>query len=207
MDNNSIIQGPPFQNSKEMASQCSAKYESRTTLLSHHESPLSVTATRRRQREDRVRSPSSSTKATSHTGFHSRALLSLFVVLFSWSSMCAAVTTAGTHGDRPVLRVEDDLAWTGSSLYLDQRPPPIAPLLMPPVYAHDDATRTGSAPPSKRAITTDSSSSSTDFAIPQPFDTGLSSNFTTSCASYLNKLRTNSAFKQCHPFSLLLQVC
>ncbi|KAF2856909.1 hypothetical protein T440DRAFT_13228 [Plenodomus tracheiphilus IPT5] len=183
-----------------MASRCFAKYES---SVSHHEAPLSNMATREEQHKTRCRGLSYATKASSHAGLHTRALLSLLVVVFYWSSMCSAVAAAGTDDRQPLL-VQDDLVWIGSSLLLDHRPPPIAPLLMPPVRDRDDTTKTLYIP-SKRSITTDTKGSKADFEIPKPFDTGLSNNFTTSCAKFLNRMRTDDAFTSCHPFSLLLQ--
>lgn len=118
-----------------------------------------------------------------------------------------AVSASEAHGDRPaLLLVADDQSWKGSSLLLDQRPPPVVPLLMPPLHSEEDAaTQTLSAPPSKRSIITDPNVDEPDFAIPKPFDTGLSNNFTSACASYLTRLRTSDAFNNCHPFSLMLQ--
>ncbi|KAF2691949.1 hypothetical protein K458DRAFT_286606 [Lentithecium fluviatile CBS 122367] len=75
---------------------------------------------------------------------------------------------------------------------------------MPPV--HDgDATRTISAPPSKRSLDTDPESSDANFQIPTPYDSGLSNNFTTSCDDFLNnRMLGSDTIKNCHPFSLLL---
>lgn len=177
------------------------------TSLSHHEAPLSATATRKRQHENRCRGFSLHTKASSHAGFHARALFSSLVLLLFWSSMFSAVTAAGTDGGLPTLRVQDDLAWTGSSLYLDQRPPPIVAPLMPPVHGNEDATKTTSAALSKRSIATAAHGTDNDFQIPQPFDTSLSNNFTSSCGNFMNRLRNSQSFNNCHPFSLMLQVC
>ncbi|TLD32671.1 c6 zinc finger domain containing protein [Venturia nashicola] len=42
--------------------------------------------------------------------------------------------------------------------------------------------------------------------LPQPFDTSLGSNFTsTACPTYFNKFLADSVFRTCYPFSLLLQ--
>ncbi|KAJ4374075.1 hypothetical protein N0V83_002814 [Neocucurbitaria cava] len=76
---------------------------------------------------------------------------------------------------------------------------------MPPLRGDEDATKTLAAPPSKRSIATDPDATQTDFSIPQPFDTGLSNNFTSSCASFLSRLISSKDFQNCHPFSLLLQ--
>jgi hypothetical protein len=44
-------------------------------------------------------------------------------------------------------------------------------------------------------------------ALPQPFDTSLGNNFTsTACPTYFTKFLADSTFQQCYPFSLLLQV-
>lgn len=52
------------------------------------------------------------------------------------------------------------------------------------------------------AATTQSSS-----PLPSPFDSGFSSNVTDSCAAFVKAFLSNSTFKSCLPFSLLLQVC
>lgn len=185
-----------------MVSQCFALYESAMPVSSHHGAPLSARATRKRRHENRCRGSSSHTKASSHTGLESCALYSLFVILFFWGSMFSVVSAAGSNGDRPAMHVQDDLAWTGSLLSIDQQPPPIVPASMPPVHGNQDATETQA----KRSIATDSSAADADFKIPQPFDTGLSNNFTSSCTNFLNRLRTSDSFENCHPFSLMLQV-
>lgn len=167
-----------------------------------HRAPLSHHQGRKRQHENRLRRGIFSLYTGRTSPF---ALLSVLVVLLSWSSLLGAVTAAETHGDRLSI-VHDDLLWNGSILRLDTRPPPIFPLLMPPILANEDATRTLSAPPSKRSLATAASGSSSNFNLPKPFDTGLSNNFTTSCATYLSKLLKSDAFNNCHPFSLLLQV-
>jgi hypothetical protein len=168
-----------------------------------HRAPLSHHPVQKRKNENRLRRGIFSL----YTGRTSpSALLSVLVVLLSWSSLLGAVTAAEPHGDRLSI-VNPDLLWEGSTLRLDTRPPPIIPLLMPPVLADEDATRTLSAPPSKRSLATAASGSSSDFNVPKPFDTGLSNNFTASCATYLSKLLKSDAFNNCHPFSLLLQVC
>ena len=43
--------------------------------------------------------------------------------------------------------------------------------------------------------------------LPVPFDIGFSNNITSSCQSFMTSMLTNSTFKSCLPFSLLLQVC
>ncbi|KAJ9137258.1 C6 zinc finger domain containing protein [Pleurostoma richardsiae] len=59
------------------------------------------------------------------------------------------------------------------------------------------------------ASSTSTSSTSTTEAspLPSPFDGGLSSNFTGdgSCPSFINWFLADATFKQCYPFSLLLQ--
>lgn len=133
------------------------------------------------------------------------ALLSVLVVFLSWSSLLGVASAVEPHVDRLSI-VDDDLLWKGSSLHIDTRPPPILQLLMPPILANEDATRTLSAPPSKRSLATAASGSASNFQVPKPFDTGLSNNFTNSCAAYMSRLLKNDALNNCHPFSLLLQV-
>ncbi|KAH9223947.1 hypothetical protein DL95DRAFT_282604 [Leptodontidium sp. 2 PMI_412] len=41
--------------------------------------------------------------------------------------------------------------------------------------------------------------------LPTPFDTGFNNNVTSNCASFMSSMLSNSTFKQCLPFSLLLQ--
>lgn len=44
-------------------------------------------------------------------------------------------------------------------------------------------------------------------ALPQPFDTSLGANFTsTACPAYFTKFLADSTFQSCYPFSLLIQV-
>jgi hypothetical protein len=147
------------------------------------------------------------TTSSVHNSFTSREFLSYLFVLLSWSSLIHTAV-AETHGDRPSSLVEDvDLPWIRSPLQIDLRPPPIIPLLMPPIYSNEEVTTTLSAPPAKRSTATNPKGGNSDFVVPQPLDAGLSNNFTNSCASFINRLRTNDTFKNCHPFSLLLQVC
>ncbi|TVY51171.1 hypothetical protein LCER1_G007470 [Lachnellula cervina] len=42
-------------------------------------------------------------------------------------------------------------------------------------------------------------------ALPTPFDSGFSSNLSATCSSFMNDMLANAEFKQCVPFSLLLQ--
>lgn len=167
-----------------------------------HGAPLSHHPVRKRKHENRLRRGISSLYTSRMSP---SALFSVLVVLLSWSSLLGTVSAAEPHGDRLSI-VHDDLLWKGSSLHLDTRPPPIIPLLMPPVLANEDATRTLSAPPSKRSLATAAGSSAADFEVPRPFDTGLSNNFTNSCADYMSRLLNSDALNNCHPFSLLLQV-
>jgi hypothetical protein len=184
-----------------MGSQC-FECES-VAILSHHD-PL---PTRKRQHKNRCRGVPLYLRVSPRIGRQFRALLLLLVVFLSCCSQAAPVSATEAHGDRPALLVEDDLAWTGSALYLDLSPPPTASRLMPPLKRDNDVTHTPSAPLSNRAINTDSNDSGTKFEVPRAFDTGLSNNFTNSCANFLNRLRSSQEFNDCHPFSLLIQVC
>ncbi|CAA9965535.1 hypothetical protein P3342_011517 [Pyrenophora teres f. teres] len=79
---------------------------------------------------------------------------------------------------------------------------------MPPLHVDDDATETDPSLPSKRSLKllkTAPVTTGSDFTVPRAFDTGLSSNFSSSCASFLNRLRQSQEFNSCDPFSLLLQ--
>ncbi|KAH9863225.1 hypothetical protein IAQ61_009502 [Plenodomus lingam] len=183
-----------------MASRCFAKNK---LLVSHHEAPLSNMATREKQYKTRRWGLSLVTRVSSDAGPHTRALHSLFAIICFWSLTCSVVAAAVSNDRQPLL-VQDDLVWTGASLLLDRRPPPIAPLLMPPVHDRDHVIETVYIP-SKRSIATDAKRSTAEFELPKAFDTGLSNNFTSSCARFINRMRTNESFMSCHPFSLLLQ--
>jgi hypothetical protein len=167
--------------------------------VSHH------AQTRRKQNEETRGAASSSLTSPRppRMGFCFRALLSVFAGLFLWSSLVG--TASATNGDRSTLlavHVEDDLVWKGSALSLDLREAPVPLLLMPPLHNDEVAVQA-----QKRAVNTDPNAGKGNFAIPEPFDTGLSNNFTQSCANFLNKMRMDDSFRKCHPFSLLLQVC
>jgi hypothetical protein len=167
--------------------------------VSHH------AQTRRKQNEEACGTASSSLTSPRppRMGFCFRALLSVFAGLFLWSSLVG--TASATNGDRSTLlavHVEDDLVWKGSALSLDLREAPVPLLLMPPLHNDEVAVQA-----QKRAVNTDPNAGKGNFAIPEPFDTGLSNNFTQSCANFLNKMRMDDSFRKCHPFSLLLQVC
>ncbi|KAH7078260.1 hypothetical protein FB567DRAFT_131027 [Paraphoma chrysanthemicola] len=174
--------------------------------LSHHEAaPLPNAETRRKQNAKTSRPAASSLRLVLPAPKIHR-LFSIVAAFFLFSSLVGTATAA--NGDRPTLlavHVEDDLAWKGSSLYIDHRPPPAHPLLMPPLHNDDEGIDTVYTPPSKRALATDTSGGNKEFAVPEPLDTGLSNNFTTTCAQFLTRLRTNDTFKKCHPFSLMLQ--
>lgn len=131
--------------------------------------------------------------SSSQSGLQPRILLVFFL-----SVVFAAATTA-------VQDWQNAPIWTGDSLLLDHRSPPIAPSFMPAEDGNEDDADTLFHPPSRRSITADTHSSGADFELPKPLDTGLSSNFTSSCASFLNRMRNNDNFTNCHPFSLMLQ--
>lgn len=180
-------------------------------MLSHHEvSPLLDSEHRSKQNERCPRrAPCAKSSRTSFIPVcRLSSVLSLLFVLLC--STLLGTASAETHGDQPsllVANVEDDLAWKGSSLFIDHRPPPLPPLLMPPIHEHDKESTSDAPSLVQRAIATDPKNGTSDFTIPQPLDTGLSNNFTSTCASFLNRLRTNDAFNKCHPFSLMLLVC
>jgi hypothetical protein len=166
--------------------------------VSHH------AQTRRKQNQDTCRSDASllTGPRPPRIGFCFRALLSVFAVLFLWSSLVGtASATNGDHSTLLAVHVEDDLVWKGSTLHLDHREAPVPPSLMPPLHNDEDAAQA-----TKRAVHTDPKAGNGNFAIPEPFDTGLSNNFTNSCANFLNRMRMDDSFKKCRPFSLLLQV-
>jgi hypothetical protein len=149
-----------------------------------------------------------------------RPLFSLLLLLATCASLFVAATAQETSaiGRRSAplnALAPDDLdpSWKGPSLLiLDTRPPPESPLMHLQRRQRNDAsssstsTPTASAAASKSSLATDPSATKTPFTVPQPFDTALSSNFTSACATFFRRLLTEPAFKQCHPFSLMLQV-
>lgn len=174
----------------------SARTPESLAIPSHH-SPLQTV---HKKHENHWRCVPIYQRLAPRLGCRVRALLLLLVVFLSCSSLAAPALVTRAHGDRSVLFVEDDL---GSALHPHLTHHPKAPRLMPPLQGHD-AIR--SSPPSKRALGTDPNASSGDFSVPAAFDSALSNNFTNACAKFLNNMRQNEDFKNCHPFSLLLQV-
>lgn len=168
------------------------------STVSHHELVFQPN-TKRKQNESVCRGASSFSSRRRLLRFRASQL---FFIAFLWSLLIGATSAANGESSTFAIQVEDDLGWKGSALRIDHRPPPEVPPLMPPLY-HDalrnneDGSKAAYAVLSKRVATTD---------IPEPFDTGLSNNFTSSCASFLTRLRTNDEFKKCRPFSLMLQV-
>jgi len=63
-------------------------------------------------------------------------------------------------------------------------------------------TSTGTSTSSSLAVATSESAS----PLPSPFDQGFAGNVTDSCLNFMNGFLSNSTFKSCLPFSLLLQV-
>ncbi|KAH7406052.1 hypothetical protein DE146DRAFT_431952 [Phaeosphaeria sp. MPI-PUGE-AT-0046c] len=170
--------------------------------VSHHEPASQPSTETQNENACRLTSCLLTNPSPLHTGLGSRALLSVLASILLWSSIIG--TALAAEGDRPptllAVHVEDDLAWEGSSLFIDHRSPPTIPLLMPPLLDHEETVQH-----SKRGIDTDPSVGNSDFTIPEPLDTGLSNNFTTGCATFLNRLRMDNSFRKCRPFSLMLQ--
>jgi hypothetical protein len=160
--------------------------------MSHHK----ATPRLRRKQNDKCRGSYSTISPRNLCD--SRAFFSVLFFLTLWIN----TATARTYGDQrsfgAILVLDTDAAWQGSSLSIDHRPPPIVSL-MSPLHQHEETTTTLA----KRAVGTDPNGV---FPTPQPLDSGLSNNFTSSCASFLSRLRGDGAFQNCHPFSLLLQV-
>lgn len=83
----------------------------------------------------------------------------------------------------------------------------------------DDASSTSSSTPTTTVSASTTLASSTTSSgliaatpltasqLPVPFDLGFSNNLTTSCQNFMTSMLSNSTFKSCLPFSLLLQVC
>lgn len=71
---------------------------------------------------------------------------------------------------------------------------------------------TSTAPAATTTVRIAVSKAATPSPLPSPLDGSISANFSTSdsgtnpCPAFLNSFLTNPTFKQCYPFSLLLQV-
>ncbi|ORY08729.1 hypothetical protein BCR34DRAFT_488301 [Clohesyomyces aquaticus] len=143
------------------------------------------------------------------TRIHLNPLLSITLIFVVLTSLFGAVSASDAHGDRQRRSASvpvDELtpAWKGPSLLIDTRPAPVPPMLMQLQRRDSDATT--SAPASRTTgIKTDPSATQSAYAIPRPFDTALSNNYTTPCAAWFRRLLSNSTFNACHPFSLMLQ--
>jgi hypothetical protein len=182
--------------------------------MSHHKVPQTSVA---RCMNTQTRSYSTKPTSSAFAKVNLRTLLSLLVLLVTWTSLFGTATAQDTLQGRQrrsaspfVVPVEEDIAVRrGSSLLVvDSRPRPVVPFmhLQRRQDAKPSSTKTKTPATTKASLHTDPSGTPTDFAIPQPFDTALSNNFTTNCAVYFSHLLTNNDFKQCRPFSLLLQV-
>lgn len=122
----------------------------------------------------------------SFTGLRSILLASICVML--WCSPCLA--TAITFGS---------VALGKSEILFDHRPPPPpAVRLIKRAQESSVSTTTG--------ISIASSTTETS-ALPSPFDSSIGNNFTaSSCPAFFQSFLSSSAFNDCLPLSLLLQV-
>lgn len=69
------------------------------------------------------------------------------------------------------------------------------------------AASTTASPSTSTTTSTSAIASATSTTLPQPFDTTLGNNFTTtSCPTFIVNFLSDITFQQCYPFSLLLQV-
>lgn len=192
---------------------------SRTThLVSHHgAAPPTTNELRRRHGRPAGRRPA--------------LFLSIFIVLtccLSFSSayyikeeMVEDIDSSGADDSDILGSAFAALAKTGT-IVIDQRPPPVPgswrlaseeESIM--VKRHDAATDTTSttshtasmtSTPSTTSTASTTSASQTSSPLPSLFDSGYSSNITTTCANFFTDFLSNSTFKSCYPFSLLLQV-
>ena len=143
--------------------------------------------------------------------FNSSLLLFALVTLSLFCGSAAAQKDLEAHGDlqRSAL-VNEELLWIGEYLLVDLSEAPVPPRM------HLEARSNGNSPSSSpttssqaaaTSLNTDPGAASSATAIPQPFDSALGNNFTTSCQSFFQRFLSNATFNACHPFSLLLQVC
>jgi len=175
-----------------------AKRES-ATMSSHHAASAAATRRGQAQNENHIKQHRRCARLFPQ---RSSGLLSLFVVLVLVSSF--ASVAAIPHGDRRARSAPLPALSVDHSLLLHARPLPVAPL-MPPAH-HGVATRTTSAPPSKRSLDVDPEASDANFQIPTPFDSGFPKNFSTGCEDFLNRMIKSDTVTTCHPMSLMLQV-
>lgn len=166
---------------------------------------------------------------------HTIPLTILYSTLLLLSLLCSTVTAAGIGGREGRRSTLAQLARRGEIL-VDRRPAPrvkvqrrqlddpslLSTISVPTSTASDEqATTTVTLPtstvvaPSDRDSTVTSSttslmtvaSSAPYSPLPSPFDTSLGNNFTNAgCPAFFQTFLSNSTFKSCLPFSLLLQV-
>jgi len=176
---------------------------------SHHKS-----TERARQREPKQiqRLTSSYKSRVLPAKLFNSSLLFLFalVTLSLFCGSAAAQKDLEAHGDlqRSAL-VNEELLWIGEYLLVDLSEAPVPPRMH--LEARSNGNSPSSSPTTSQAaatsLNTDPGAASSATAIPQPFDSALGNNFTTSCQSFFQRFLSNATFNACHPFSLLLQVC
>jgi len=177
---------------------------------SHHKS-----TERARQREPKqIQRLTSSYKSRALPAkLFNSSLLFLFalVTLSLFCGSAAAQEDLEAHGDlqRSAL-VDEELLWIGEDLLVDLSEAPVPPRMHLEVRSNGNSPSSSPTTSSQAAATslnTDPGAASSATAIPQPFDSALGNNFTTSCQSFFQRFLSNATFNACHPFSLLLQVC
>ena len=127
----------------------------------------------------------------------------IFAVIFGILLCCHGVDASSTHSGSRLRRAE---------LLFDRSE---RPLSRAQLERRDELTRLEGSPlavrdsipgPFSHGLLFDTSSA--QFPLPSPFDSNLGNNFTTSsCPAFFQSFLNSEPFKQCLPFSLLLQVC
>lgn len=218
----------PWRSTEENIKPCAQAVSKRPSgAMSHHDASATATRGQREQHENPEAARSYSyVFIPPHSTLRSlRVLLPVIVLVLFWSSLLGVAAAQQSHEDRHLSSRDVNQARKGPSLLvLDTRPPPAVPWNSPSkeeyevreqqkavmhLYQRQDedkATATTSGLTPRSSLATDPNSTPTDFAVPQPFDTALSNNFTASCAAFWTRLLTDNDFKNCHPFSLMLQV-
>ena len=121
----------------------------------------------------------------------------MFAVLFSVLFCCQGVRAGNVHLARHVER--------RAELVFDRGEPPVPRMRL----EERKETSTGSSKHHHGSAesTLQNAASESQIPLPQPFDTSLGNNFTVpSCPAFFQRFLTNETFKNCLPFSLLLQV-
>lgn len=195
----------------------------RAGVSSHHSRPRPG----RRRRSYKLETPWSSTPAAPKPAPRISRLF-LFSIFIALSLLCSPAAGAKAYGDRQ--RSANDRIVERGELLVDRSPHPVPQRMRLERRQNEEASSSTAELPASILPSSNSpaSGSATDAVsdapaatptiiisadpssaanLPQPFDTSLGNNFTSSaCPNFIRSFRDNSTFLSCLPLSLLLQV-